>query len=252
MENGWRVKRLVREIVTSATYKQSSQAVAHLKERDPYNRFLARQSRFRLDAEVVRDHALATSGLLVRTIGGRSARPYQPPGYYAQLNFPRREYQPDTGPAQYRRGLYTHWQRTFLHPLLKAFDAPSREECTVQRPRSNTPLAALALLNDPTFVESARLFAQRIMCEAPGDTSERIEWAYRQATSNAPTPDVRKTLGELYEKHLAEYRNDAEAAQQLLHVGQAPVRASLDPAELAAWTSVARVIYNLHETITRF
>jgi hypothetical protein len=246
------VKQLVREIVTSSTYRQSSQADRRLKERDPYNRLLARQARFRLDAEIVRDHALATSGLLERTIGGRSARPYQPAGYYAQLNFPRREYQPDAGPSQYRRGLYTHWQRTFLHPMLKAFDAPSREECTALRPRSNTPLAALALLNDPTFVESARVFAERIMSEAPGDVAARIRWAYRQATSQQPPPEVEKTLSTLYEKHLDEYRKDAVAAQNLLHIGQAPASDIPDLAQLAAWTSVARVIYNLHETVTRY
>src|SRR5581483_5956116 len=129
-------------IVTSNAYRQTSHAGEALRQRDPYNRLLARQGRFRLDAELVRDNALAVSGLLVRRIGGPSVKPYQPAGYWAYLNFPKREYVPDKGEAQYRRGVYTFWQRTFPHPGLIAFDAPSREECTADRPRSNTPQQA--------------------------------------------------------------------------------------------------------------
>ena len=161
VDSGWDVKRLVKLIVMSNTYQQSSSVRDELLEHDPFNRLLARQSRFRLDAEMIRDNALAVSGLLVRNVGGRSAKPYQPAGLYRHLNFPARKYQHDTGADQYRRGLYTHWQRQFLHPAMKAFDAPSREECTAERPRSNTPLAALVLLNDPSYVEAARMFAQR-------------------------------------------------------------------------------------------
>ena len=165
MESGWNVKHLVKLIVTSNAYRQSSTANAVLEEKDPYNRLIARQSHWRLDAEIVRDNALLLSGLLVQEIGGPSVRPYQPVGYYANLNFPKRRYAHDSGESQYRRGLYTHWQRTFLHPSMMAFDAPSRQECTAERSTSNTPMQALTLLNDPTYVEAARVFAQRIIKE---------------------------------------------------------------------------------------
>src|SRR6185295_13559653 len=138
---------------------QSSNASQHLRQADPENKWLARQGRFRLDAEMIRDAALSSAGVLSPRIGGPSAKPYQPRGYWSHLNFPVREYESDHGESQYRRGLYTYWCRTFLHPSLLAFDAPTREECTVNRPRSNTPLQALVLLNDPTYVEAARVFA---------------------------------------------------------------------------------------------
>ena len=171
-EPNWDVKRIVRLLVTSRAYRQSSLEPPALRETDPENRLYARQSRSRLPAEVIRDNALSLAGLLVLDVGGGPAKPYQPVGYYRHLNFPKREYQADKDSQQWRRGVYTHWQRQFLHPMLRAFDAPSREECTTQRPRSNTPLAALVLLNDPTFVEAARVFAQRVMTK--GDDGERI------------------------------------------------------------------------------
>src|SRR5690606_11777659 len=168
------------------TYRQSSAGRADLASRDPYNRLLARQSRWRLDAELVRDNALAVSGLLSREIGGPSVFPYQPPGYWVNLNFPKREWKNDSGDNQWRRGLYTWWQRSFLHPSLLAFDAPSREECVAERPRSNIPQQALVLLNDPTYVEAARVFATRILADG-GDTDEtRIRWGFRRATSRKP------------------------------------------------------------------
>ncbi len=159
-ESGWDVKHMMKLIVMSRAYRQSSSASPELRARDPHNRLYARQSRFRLPAEMVRDNALAISGLLVTDYGGASVNPYQPAGYYRHLNFPERRYQADSDQRQWRRGIYVHWQRQFLHPMLKALDAPSREECTAQRPRSNTPLAALTLLNDPTFVEAARVFCR--------------------------------------------------------------------------------------------
>ena len=249
--HGWDVKRLVRLMVTSGTYRQSSQAPKALVERDPFNRELARQSRFRLDAEIVRDNALAISGLLVRKIGGPSVKPYQPAGYWENLNFPLREWHADTGEDQWRRGLYTWWQRSYLQPSLLAFDAPSREECTAERNRSNIPQQALALLNDPTYVEAARVFAARIVREGGADTAQRIAWAYRQALGRAPRADELKVTMTLFGKHLALYANDAPAAEQLLKAGLAPVAKDVNVSELAAWTSVARVILNLHETITR-
>ncbi|MFY8057556.1 MAG: DUF1553 domain-containing protein, partial [Planctomycetaceae bacterium] len=162
---GWNLKQLIRSIVLTRAYQRSSRGDAGLREADPGNRWLARQGRFRLDAEFVRDNALEISGLLVKSVGGRSVRPYQPAGYWAYLNFPTREWQNGSGQELYRRGLYTHWQRQYLHPSLLAFDAPSREECTADRNRSNTPLQSLVLLNDPTYVEAARAFAERILRE---------------------------------------------------------------------------------------
>src|SRR5262249_55513646 len=146
-ESGWDVKHLIRLMVTSSAYRQVSISDAALRLKDPYNRLLARQARFRLDAELVRDNALAVSGLLVQKVGGPSVKPYQPAGYWAYLNFPTRDWAEEKGENQYRRGLYTYWQRSFTHPSLLAFDAPSREECAVDRPRSNTPQQALVLLN---------------------------------------------------------------------------------------------------------
>ncbi|MCH5376913.1 MAG: DUF1549 and DUF1553 domain-containing protein, partial [Planctomycetes bacterium] len=252
IDSGWDTKHLIELIVTSAAYRQSSRADADLRQRDPENRWLARQGRFRLDAEMVRDSALAVSGLLVDRVGGPSVKPYQPAGYWAHLNFPARQWQKDQGANVYRRGLYTHWQRTFLHPSLLAFDAPSREECTARRPRSNTPQQALALLNDPTYVEAARVFAERVMREGGKDAAQRLDFAFRQALSRTPTDEESAILLRLQREHLQEYRQDVASAEQLLSVGDWPRPTDLEPAELASWTSVARVISNLPESIIRY
>jgi hypothetical protein len=251
MDSGWDVKHMVRTIVTSATYRQVSTATPELIAADPYNRTLARQSPFRLDAELVRDNALSIAGLLIPKIGGPSVKPYQPERYWENLNFPVREYASDAGENQYRRGLYTWWQRSFLHPSLLAFDAPTREECAAERNRSNIPQQALVLLNDPTYVEAARTFAARVLGECKGDSEHRINWAWQQALQRDPTAEEKQTISKLLEERLASYRNDTAAAGELLKVGLAPVPADLDKAELAAWTHVARVLLNLHETITR-
>jgi hypothetical protein len=245
------VKQVVKLIALSAAYRQTSQVSGALREKDPYNELLARQGRFRLDAELVRDNALAVSGLLARKIGGPSVKPYQPAGYWSHLNFPVREYQADHGESLYRRGLYTYWCRTFLHPSLLAFDAPSREECAVTRPRSNTPLAALTLLNDVTYVEAARAFAERILGEGGAGFADRLRFAFRRALSRGPGPEEEKVLEDLYRKLRAEYSADRKAAEEILSVGELRRRPDLDAAELAAWASVARAILNLHETITR-
>lgn len=250
-DSGWDVKHLVRTIVTTRTYRQSPLASPELLARDPDNRLLARQSRFRFDAELVRDNALAVSGLLVPTVGGPSVFPYQPEGYWENLNFPPRTYAADAGASQYRRGLYTWWQRTFTHPSLLAFDATSREECTADRTRSNIPQQALVLLNDPTYVEAARAFAARILASGGNGPDARIAWACQQALQREPRDDERSLLRQVYEKHRAEFAADPQAAEALLKVGLAPVPQDLDKAELAAWTSVARILLNLHETITR-
>lgn len=250
-QSNWDVKHLVRLMVTASVYRQSSQERPELRERDPLNLLLARQNRFRLDAEFVRDTALAISGLLVPKIGGPSVKPYQPPGYWAALNFPPREWVKDSGEQQYRRGLYTHWQRTFPHPAMIAFDAPSREECTCERPRSNIPQQALVLLNDPEFVEAARAFAQKALQEGGRTDEQRLEWMFERAVSRLPADEERRTLLQLLQRHRQHYGQNVAAARQLLQVGDHPPLASVSPQETAAWTSVGRVLLNLHETITR-
>jgi hypothetical protein len=249
-EHGWDLRRTIKQILLSSSYRQSSQASAALRTRDPYNTLLARQGRFRLDAEMVRDNALAISGLLVHRAGGASVKPYQPAGYWSFLNFPKREWQNDAGTDQYRRGLYTYWQRTFLHPSLLAFDAPSREECTVERTRSNTPQQALVLLNDPSYVEASRVFAEKILGSG-STTPERVQFAYRTALQRHASDAELKVLTGLLEQHLRHYRAESQSAEELLKIGQRPRAADLPAPELAAWTSVARVVLNLHETITR-
>jgi len=220
VESGWDVKHIVRTLVTSAAYRRSSIAPKELLDRDPYNRFYARQSRIRLEAEMVRDNALATTGLLSLEMGGPSVFPFQPLGYWSFLNFPPREWEDSMGEDQHRRGLYTWWQRSFLQPSLLAFDAPSREECVAERTRSNVPQQALVLLNDPTYVEAARAFARRIQDEGGESFDARIDWAFRGALSRSPREEEVRILRGLYEK-------DRD------------------------WTSVARVILNLPELITR-
>ncbi len=251
MDSGWDFQHMVRAIVTSATYRQVSTPTPELLAADPSNRELARQSAFRVDAELVRDTALAVSGLLVPRIGGPSVKPYQPAGYWENLNFPTREYAADTGEDQYRRGIYTWWQRSFPHPSLIAFDAPSREECTAERNRSNIPQQALVLLNDPTYVEAARAFATRILTECRGTPEERFTWAWERALQRPPRDDERTIARDLLAGHLAAYRSDLPSAEAFVKTGFAPAPEGLDPAELAAWTHVARVLLNLHETITR-
>ena len=249
--HGWDLKRTIKAMVMSRTYRQSSLAADLLREADPYNRWLAHQGRFRLDAELVRDNALKISGLLVDSVGGKSVFPYQPAGYWAYLNFPSREWQNDAGEKLYHRGLYTHWQRQYLHPSLLAFDAPSREECTADRARSNTPLQSLVLLNDPSYIEAARAFAELIVRDGGATTSDRLGFAFRRAVSRPAAPDELAVLEQLLNSHLAEYDANPAAAAELLSVGAKPVPEDLAKPELAAWTSVARTILNLHEVITR-
>ncbi|MFN7919586.1 MAG: PSD1 and planctomycete cytochrome C domain-containing protein [Bryobacteraceae bacterium] len=247
----WDVKHLVRTIVTSRTYRQTSMSTPALDERDPDNRLLARQSRFRVDAESVHDIALAVSGLLVEKFGGPSAKPYQPEGYLAAMNFPKREYSAGRGTELYRRGLYTYWQRTFLHPTLATFDAPSREECAINRSNSNTPLQALVLLNDPIFVEASRAFAQRIVASGGSAFAPRLDWAFQQALGRSPNAEESRILEGLHRTSLTQFQASPVNARQLLGVGESPVPAGMKPDELAAMTVVARAILNLHETITR-
>lgn len=242
----WDVKRLIRTIVTSAAYRRSSQATKLMEERDPYNRLLARQSRLRLDAETVRDSVLAFSGLLEERFGGPSVRPYQPPAYLAALNFPRRDYSESMGREQYRRGVYVFRQRTFLHPSLAAFDAPAREECTINRTTSNTPLQSLVLLNDPIYVEAARAFAQNLLRDGAGFVE-----AFERALTRRPTIEELGVLRALHARELARFRKEPAAAREFLSIGEAPISTQIPLVELAAMTSTTRAILNLHETITR-
>ena len=199
----------------------------------------------------MRDNALAISGLLVPKIGGPSVKPYQPAGYWENLNFPTREWTSDSGENEYRRGLYTWWQRSFLHPSLLAFDAPSREECCAERSRSNIPQQALVLLNDPSYVEAARNFAAEILRKGGASQDTRLRWAWQQALQRDPHWDEVQTVRELLNKDLSGYRADPKAAGDLLHIGFSPAPQDENLAQLAAWTHVARILLNLHETITR-
>lgn len=252
IESGWNIKAMMQQIVLSDTYRQSSITSPELRERDPENRLFARQGRYRLPAEMVRDNALSISGLLISNeVGGKSSRPYQPEGYYRHLNFPKRDYESDTDGQQYRRGVYTHWQRQFLHPMLKAFDAPSREECTAQRPRSNTPLAALVLLNDPTFVEAARAFAAKTLSQPLESDQARLEFAFERALSRKPDAKELDVLEFLLVQNRHYYSDSPADAEKLLAIGLWQGGSEFSSAELAAWTSVARAILNLDEAISR-
>jgi hypothetical protein len=245
VDSGWDVKHTLRLILSSSAYRQASLVDAGRREKDPGNRALTRQNSFRLEAEFIRDGALAVSGLLADRVGGPSVRPYQPEGYVVG-----KDYKPSRGEDQYRRGVYTFWCRNYLHPSLEVFDAPPRRSCTADRGRSATPLQSLLLLNDPTYAEAARALAARLIREAPPEG--RLAHAFQLALARDPNPQEARILGALFEKHLGEYRRDGVAAAAVVSVGFSPAPAAVDPAELAAWTSVARALLNLHEFVTRY
>lgn len=236
-ESGWSTKHLVRLIVTSKTYQQAAAVRNDLIDIDPANRLLAQQSARRLEAEFIRDNALSIAGILDQSyIGGPPSKPYQPPGYYAAIQFPNRDWLTDTGHSRLRRGLYTHWQRTFMHPMLSNFDAPSREECSADRMQANTPQQALTLLNDPVFLEAAQALATRI---APaGSLQASITQAYQLALARNPSDREMKNLTDFYNQQLAEYQSGASKSQ-VSH-------------EQSALFQTCRVILNLHECITRY
>jgi hypothetical protein len=254
VDSGWDVKAMLRLILTSATYRQSARASAEQRERDPENRLLARGPRFRLDAEQIRDQALAVSGLLSEKIGGPSVYPYQPKGLWLELNNRpgySNEYVPGTGESLYRRSMYTFWKRTVLSPMLKTFDAPEREFCTVRRSRTNTPLQALLLLQGPQFVEAARQLGARMMTEGGADVESRIRFGFELATARLPNQNEIKILTELYEDRLSAFQQNPEEANRALAVGDWPRDSRLDVAEHAAWMEIARLILNLDEVITK-
>ena len=250
VQSGWNVKHLMRLIALSSTYRQKSVSSPELDERDPFNTLLARHSRFRVPAEMVRDTALRVSGLLQDEIGGPSVKPYQPKGFYRHLNFPPREYEHHADQRQWRRGVYVHWQRQFLHPMLRAFDAPSREECTAERPKSNTSLAALTLLNDPTIVEAARSFAEDLL-RVDGTVNEHLTRAFRKATSRSPTTEEMEELKKVYTESERYYSANPSAVTLALSTDQRDPDSGLDQVQLASWMNVARTILNLGETTNR-
>ena len=254
VSSGWNVKAMQRLIVTSATYRQSSKVTPELLQHDRDNRLLARGPRFRLEAEMIRDHALFTSGLLLEQIGGiKGVKPYQPPGLWEAVGFTSSNtavFKQDHGEALYRRSMYTFWKRTSPPPAMLIFDAPTRESCTVRRARTNTPLQALTLMNDVQFVEAARNLATRILIQGGATTDERIRFAFRLSTSRRPTDDEVAVLRSIYEQQLSEYQVHPEAATKLISLGESPRPEQADPAELAAWTMVANLILNLDESVT--
>ena len=250
IRSGWDVKALHKLIVTSATYQQSSTTTAELRDRDPENRLLARGPRFRLPAETVRDQALFISGLLAEQVGGPSVRPYQPDGLWKEIASTT-NYEQSHGKDLYRRSLYTYWKRTVAPPTMVTLDATSRESCIVKRSRTNTPLQALALMNEVTFVEAARTLAQRVMKDSEAATEPRIDQAYKRVVSRSPTAGERDVLTQAYARYVASFRNNPRAAGKLLSVGESPHNTKLNTPELAAWTMVMSVILNLDEVVTK-
>jgi len=244
----WDVKGLVRLMMTSATYRQSAAVTPEKLERDPYNRLFTRGPRVRLDAEFVRDNALAVSGLLNDKIGGPSVKPYQPPGTWDGVDA---TYEQDKGDALYRRGMYVFWRRSAHYPSFATFDAPNREVCTFLRQRTQTPLQSLVLMNDPAYVEAARGLAERVLREEPKDADKRLVRAFRHTLGRVPQSDEVLVLQKTYEQQLANFKQDTKAAEALLKVGESPLPEKADAAELAAMTTVANVLLNLNETITK-
>ncbi|MSU35250.1 MAG: DUF1553 domain-containing protein [Pedosphaera sp.] len=255
IEGGWDVKKLMKLLVTSATYRQNSHSTAELNERDPENRLLAHGPRQRLTAEMLRDQALALSGLLQDPIGGPPVFPYQPANLYKGIivaaDYPGTSYVESQGADLYRRSLYTFWKRTVPQPTLATFDAPDREVCVARRLKTNTPLHALALMNDTIQLEAARKLAERMLTEGGAEIERRLDFAFELATARLPNPTERIALATLVEQRLAYYRTDPEAAKAFLSVGASKSDAPLNPAELAAYANVASLILNLDETITR-
>ena len=254
VESGWDIKALQKLIVTSSVYRQSSNVTPELLATDPDNELLARGPRFRLDAEVVRDSALAVSGLLVEETGGKSVRPYQPDGIWESVAFvgsTTQNYKRDDGTALYRRSLYTFWKRTAPPPSLMAFDAPSRETCVARRARTNTPLQALVLMNDTQYVEASRQLAGRMMTEGGDNVASRLNFGFRTCTARLPTEHELEVLSRVHGEQLAHYKDQPAEADKLLVIGASPRRDGMDSAEYAAMTMMANLILNLDETITR-
>jgi hypothetical protein len=253
VRSGWDVKAMQRLIVTSAAYRQSSIASPQQREQDPENRLIARGPRVRLSAEMIRDQALLLSGLLSTKMGGPSVKPYQPEGLWEQLSaFPGRKlFERSKGEDLWRRSVYSYWKRTVPPPSLTIFDAPTREACVVRRQMSSTPLQALALLNDEMYVETSRKLAERMIHEGGSTPAQRFAWALRVATSRTATHAEVQILERGFQQRFEKYRADPASADKLLTAGESPRDKSIDPVELAAYTTAASVILNLDEVITR-
>jgi hypothetical protein len=251
-EGDWDFKRMVKKIVTSETYKQKSEVSSFLREKDPANDLIARQGRWRVEAEFVRDAALNIAGILNdEKIGGASVKPYQPAGFWQHLNFPKKIWKQSDGRDLYRRSVYTYWCRTFPHPSMVAFDAPSREECTAERARSNIPQQALAMLNDPIFVEAARVFGAR-MAEHEGGVRAKIEWGMLEAFAREGAQEEVDLLEKVFAAQKKKFTDDPEGAKAFLTTGEQAVPDGVSPEEAAAWGQVGRVILNAYETTSRF
>ena len=251
-ENGWNTKRLLKEIMMSSTYQQSSKCTPDAYQADPENRLLARGARFRLSGEAIRDSALMISGLLVDEYGGPGVKPYQPGGLWAEVGLGGNpKFVQDHGEKLYRRSLYTYWKRSAPPPSMQIFDAPTREKCTVRRARTNTPLQALVTLNDVQFVEAARNFAQKILLNAAQSDSDRIRDGFRQVTARFPNKEELNVLTTLLIDARSSYADDLESAEKLLKVGESKRDDSIPSQEHAAWTLLASTLLNLDETLTR-
>jgi hypothetical protein len=252
--DGWNVKEMLRLLVTSATYRQSSVPSRELLERDPNNRLLARGPRFRLPAEMIRDQALAVSELLVPTMGGPPVKPYQPPGLWEAVSYNGElSYETDRGDGLWRRTVYTHWKRTSPPPGVLVLDGPTRETCVVRRPRTNTPLQSLLLLNDETYVEAARVLAATTLASGRGGSAPDVtaRAMFRRVTARSPEAAETAALRDLYAKQKARFSADRDAARKLIGVGMSPRGRELDPVELATWTVVGQALLNLDEVVMR-
>ena len=250
VRNGWDIKATLKTMVMSAAYQQSSRATPEMLQRDPENRLLAHGPRLRLPAEMLRDQALAMSGLLVETLGGPSVKPYQPAGLWKELAGGT-DYQRDAGSALYRRSLYTYWKRAVPPPGMMTFDSAGREACTVRESRTNTPLQALTLMNDETYLEASRKIAERMLLEGGATPESRIDFGFRLATARSPRERERSVLLASLHHHLDRYQTDKPAALRYLAQGESPISASLDKSELAAYSTVASMLLNLDETVTK-
>jgi hypothetical protein len=250
MDSGWHTKHILKTIVMSATYRQSSRVTPDLLQRDPENRLFARGPRFRLPAETIRDQALAASGLLVDNVGGPPVKPYQPPGLWQELS-DGPGYKEDAGEGLYRRSLYTYWRRTVAPPNMVNFDAPTRETCVVRENRTNTPLQALDLMNDVTYAEAARKLAERVIVDGGKTPEQRIDLGYRLVLARSPRPPEQRALLTALGQFESYYRSNEKAAEDFVHQGKSPARRGIRVQELAAYTAVASAILNLDEAITK-
>ncbi|SVC66594.1 uncharacterized protein METZ01_LOCUS319448, partial [marine metagenome] len=244
--HGWDIKRTIKQMVMSAAYRQTSKLSKDLYAKDPQNLLLARGARFRLQGEFVRDNALAVSGLLVKKSGGPSVKPYQPPGLWNEVSLGGNvRFKQDKGESLYRKSMYTYWKRSAPAPSMTIFDAPTREKCMVERPRTNTPLQALVTLNDPQFTEAARNLAQRIVKEGGPATKDRVIFGYRLATSRAPKPIAAQILLGAFNEEFENFKKNPETAGKLIAIGESKRDESINSTELAAWTIVASMLLNL-------